>query len=65
MLNHPRGLNNNPHGYPQVSIQQSTLHDILEWAVEDRLGPDVIKHGLEVLSHTQDEVGVNFMWKDN
>ena len=64
ILNHPRGLNANPHGYPQVSIQQATLHGILERAVEDRLGPDVIKRGLEGLSYTQDEGGVNFVCKD-
>ena len=64
ILNHPRGLKANPHGYPQVSIQQATLHDILEGVVEDRLGPDVINHGLEELSYTQDESGVDFLCKN-
>ena len=64
VLNYPRGLNANPHGYPQVSIQQAALHGILERAVEDRLGPDVIKRGLEGVSYTQDEGSVSFQCKD-
>lgn len=55
IANSPRGLHENPNGYPQISIHRGALHGILERAVEERLGSETIIRGQGGVSYTQDD----------
>ena len=54
----PRGLAADATGFPQISIHRAVLHEILERAVEDRLGPGTIQRGVQGVAYSQTEQSV-------
>merc|ERR1719464_352202 len=53
IANAPRGGMMYPKRYPQLSIHRMQLHEILEEAVRERIGPECIMYETKALSYTQ------------